>query len=257
MRLGFVGTGVITDAIVTGLVKARPDITTLLVSPRNAETAARLAARFPVVTVAADNQAVLDGADVVVLAVRPQVAEAVIRPLAFRADHHVISLVATVPGETIAEWIGSPVAGLCRAVPLPFVADLAGPTLILPPDPVAAGLFAPLGTAIETDDLARFDRLATASALMGTYFGILETAGRWLEAKGVAYDQGRAYLTQLFAGLAHAMQTSEAGSFEELRHEFSTRGGLNEQVFRVFVAHGGKAALEDGLDAVLARTMRG
>ncbi len=128
---------------------------------------------------------------------------------------------------------------------------------VMPQETQTAGLFAPLGTAIETDDLARFDRLVTASALMGTYFGILETAGRWLEAKGVAYDQGRAYLTQLFAGLAHAMQTSEAGSFEELRHEFSTRGGLNEQVFRVFVAHGGKAALEDGLDAVLARAMRG
>lgn len=256
MRLGFVGTGVITDAIITGLVQARPDIGAIHVSPRNAGIAARLAERFPVVRIAADNQDVLDSSDVVMLAVRPQVAEEVIRPLAFRPDHHVISLIATVQIETLAEWIGGPVAGLCRAVPLPFVAALAGPTLIFPPDPVAAGLFGPLGKAIETGDIAPFDRLATASALMGTYFGVLETAARWLEVNGVAYDQGRAYLTQLYAGLAHAMQTSTAASFEELRHEFSTRGGLNEQVFRVFVAHGGKTALEDGLDAVLARTMR-
>ncbi len=256
MRLGFVGTGIITDAIVTGLATARPDIGEILVSPRNAETAARLAARFPVVRVAADNQAVLDGADVVFLAIRPQIAEAVIRPLAFRPDHHVISVVATVQIETLADWIGGPVAGLCRAVPLPFVASLSGPTLIFPPDRVAAGLFAPLGTAIETDDIAPFDRLATASALMGTYFGVLETAARWLEGNGVPYDQGKAYLTGLYSGLAHAMQTSPAETFEELRHEFSTRGGLNEQVFRVFVAHGGKTALEDGLDAVLARSMR-
>ncbi|MGH2341015.1 pyrroline-5-carboxylate reductase [Segnochrobactraceae bacterium EtOH-i3] len=256
MRLGFVGTGTLTEAIITGLVQARPDIDTLLVSPRNAETSARLAAAYPAVRVAADNQAVLDGCDAVILAIRPQIAEEVIRPLVFRPDHHVISVVATVQIETLADWIGGPVAGLCRAVPLPFVAALTGPTLIFPPDKVAVGLFGPLGTAIETDDIAPFDRLATASALMGTYFGVLETAARWLEANGVAYEQGKAYLTGLYSGLAHAMQTSPATTFEELRHEFSTRGGLNEQVFRVFVAHGGKTALEDGLDAVLARSMK-
>lgn len=72
MRLGFVGTGAITSAIVTGLNAAGIDGDTILVSPRNAETAAALAAKFPNVTVAASNQAVLDGSNVVIIAVRPR-----------------------------------------------------------------------------------------------------------------------------------------------------------------------------------------
>jgi pyrroline-5-carboxylate reductase len=45
MTLGFVGTGTIAAAIVEGLC-ATPDAGPILVSPRNADTAADLAARF-------------------------------------------------------------------------------------------------------------------------------------------------------------------------------------------------------------------
>ena len=86
MRLGFVGTGAITSAIVTGLNAAGLGSDTILVSPRNAETAAALAVKFTSVTVAASNQAVLDGSEVVMLAVRPQVATGVLSELKFRAE---------------------------------------------------------------------------------------------------------------------------------------------------------------------------
>jgi pyrroline-5-carboxylate reductase len=75
MKLGFVGAGAITTAIVTGLNASGGGADTILVSPRNANVAAALAGRFSNVTVAADNQAVLDGSDVVMIAVRPQVAD--------------------------------------------------------------------------------------------------------------------------------------------------------------------------------------
>ena len=56
---GFVGTGAITRAMVTGLsaVDPAPEI---VVSPRGAEASASLAGRFGNVRVAADNQAVVD-----------------------------------------------------------------------------------------------------------------------------------------------------------------------------------------------------
>lgn len=84
MNLGFVGTGAITSAIVTGLNASDAGRDGILVSPRNAEVAAALAARFPNVAVAASNQAVLDGSDVVMLAIRPQVTVEVLSSLEFR-----------------------------------------------------------------------------------------------------------------------------------------------------------------------------
>src|SRR6266702_532682 len=78
-----------------------PSVGRITVSPRNAQVAAGLASRFANVQVAPTNQAVLDACDVVVLAVRPQVASDVLSVLRFRADHHVVSVIATLPLEYI------------------------------------------------------------------------------------------------------------------------------------------------------------
>ncbi len=84
MRLGFVGTGTIASAMVIGL-RAAGNTDPIILSPRNAEIAADLAGRFDNVQVASTNQAVLDASDLVVLAVRPQIASSVLPELRFPA----------------------------------------------------------------------------------------------------------------------------------------------------------------------------
>jgi pyrroline-5-carboxylate reductase len=163
--------------------------------------------------------------------------------------------VAATPLDRLAEWIRQPVR-LSQAIPLPFVADLKGATAIHPPDRVSAAIFSELGTAIEVESKAEYDLLAAASALMGTYFGILDTASRWLEEQGLPKQSADAYLRQLFAGLAHAGQTRRDIDFAVLVSEFSTKGGLNEQVLVDFERKGGSLALRDALGAVLLRIAR-
>src|SRR5947209_8756253 len=93
MELGFIGTGAITTAIVRGLGAAFAADGRIHLSPRGAANAATLAGTFRHVDVASSNQDVLDRSDVVILAVRPQVATEVIEALRFRPDHHVISVI--------------------------------------------------------------------------------------------------------------------------------------------------------------------
>src|SRR5262249_61737884 len=102
---------------------------------RNADIAAGLAGKFPNVTIAASNQMVLDGSDVVMLAVRPQVAAEVLSELRFRPDHHVVSLMAIITLDKVAEMV-APAGNATRAIPLPIVAERCGPTVIYPGDPV-------------------------------------------------------------------------------------------------------------------------
>ncbi|WP_244420705.1 NAD(P)-binding domain-containing protein [Mesorhizobium japonicum] len=71
MKLGFIGTGALTSAIVTGLKSLDGDPVSVVLSPRNEEIAANLASRYPNIRVAADNQAVLDDCDTVMLAMVP------------------------------------------------------------------------------------------------------------------------------------------------------------------------------------------
>jgi pyrroline-5-carboxylate reductase len=245
MRLGFVGTGMIAAAMVEGLGG------NAVLSPRGAALAADLARRFPGVTVADSNQAVVDQCDMVVLAVRPQVAEDAIRALQFRPGQKVLSLIAATQIETIRGWIGLDLP-VVRAIPLPFVADRRCVTPIYPSDPDVAALFDRLGQAVECRTMDEFDVLAVGSALMGSYFGILEVAQGWLEARGLPEAAARSYMAGLFANLGRVAEGSSKG-FAALREEYSTKGGLNEQVFKVFSEQGGTEALTVGLDQVLQR----
>ncbi|WFU50633.1 pyrroline-5-carboxylate reductase [Sinorhizobium terangae] len=251
MRIGFVGTGAITEAMVTGIAGSDLDVAEILVSPRNRETAARLAGRFPSVRIAKNNQEVVDNTDILFLAVRPQIAEEVIGGLAFRQGQTIVSVIAATDRSKLVTWIGEEVE-LTQAIPLPFVADRQGVTAIYPPNSRIAAIFAAIGRAVECETKDEYDLLAVASSLMGTYFGILDRTTDWLAEKGMAREKARSYLAPLFASLAQTAVSADQTPLDILRREFSTPGGLNEQVFEDF-DRGGTRVLTDALERVLRR----
>jgi pyrroline-5-carboxylate reductase len=252
-KIGFIGTGAITDAMVRGLLSDPAAVPHVVVSQRSAEISAKLAVDFPQVSVSIDNQAIVDACDTVVLAIRPQIAEEVVRPLKFRDGQAVVSVVAATSRSALLSWIGGDVK-LSQAIPLPFVARRKGVTAIYPPDAGTAALFNVLGNAVECETKEEYDLLAAASALMATYFGIMHRTTEWLAQNGLPEEKGRAYLAPLFAGLSDtALLAGKDIAFIEMSHEFATKGGLNEQVFRDFEANGGSRATLGALDRVLAR----
>ena len=119
--LGFLGTGGITSALVRGLCpRAVQPPYPIVVSPRPAETAARLSHAFPDrVSVAGTMQEVVDRSDWVILAVLPQAGEEVCRSLAFRPEQRVASLLCGIPLEQVRDWIGE-TAALVYLVPSAF-----------------------------------------------------------------------------------------------------------------------------------------
>lgn len=252
-KIGFIGTGAITDAMVRGLLAQPAAVPHVMVSQRSADISAKLSADFPNVIVSGDNQAIVDDCDTVVLAIRPQIAEEVIRPLRFRGGQNVISVVAATRRAALLIWISADVR-LSQAIPLPFVSRRKGVTAVYPPDPDTAAIFDVLGNAVECASETEYDLLAAASALMATYFGIMQSTVAWLAENGLPEEKGRAYLAPLFSGLSDtALLTGKDVEFLEMSHEFATRGGLNEQVLRDFNEDGGSRSLVLALDRVLAR----
>ncbi|MDZ4310901.1 MAG: pyrroline-5-carboxylate reductase [Cypionkella sp.] len=249
MRLGFIGSGTITAHMVRGLKGSSLADWPIVVSPRNPDVASELAL-LSGVTVAASNQAVVEACDLLILAVRPQVAEAVIAPLVIPAERPVISLIAGLHIGTIAGWTGA--VDIARAIPLPFVERHEGVTPVFPPQAQAMQIFAALGTALPVDDLAAYDAYAAGSALMGSYFGLLETACAWMVAQGLTETDASAYLRGLFGSLGDVLREKPA-SFEQLREDHSTKGGLNEMIFQRFVQGGGGKAMEAALTAAFRR----
>lgn len=251
MSLGFVGTGTITAAMVRGLQRASYDQPVVL-SPRNAELAARLASEYASVSIAASNQAVLEQCDTIVIAVRPQVVAEVMGELRFEPRHRVVSLVATVSMRRLSE-LASPAGRLRRAVPLPFVATGLGGTLLYPADPELAALFDLLGRAITVASEDDIDVLTVASATMSSYFATMATVDRWLSDKGIPAEQSRAYLAQLGVGLAAAAAEDSKISYAQLVRDFATPGGLNEQLRQHLDKSGALSSYATGMDALFAR----
>jgi pyrroline-5-carboxylate reductase len=218
--------------------------------------AAKLARLDERIKVATSNQEVVDFGDVVFLAVRPQIAGSVLAEVRFRPDHHVISVIATAQTDIIKKWVGS-VGRITRAIPLPFVAFRHGMTAIYPVDPVASGLFNALGSAIEAQTESELDLFLAASALMGPYFQTLSACSRWLTDKGMSEPRARAYLDALFSSLSRTASEHADTSFDDLKDEFSTLGGLNEQAARVLQDKDAPRAFQSALESVHCRVTAG
>ncbi|AJY47932.1 pyrroline-5-carboxylate reductase [Martelella endophytica] len=252
MTIGFIGTGEITKAVVTGLSTAEGEKPVILLSPRNADIAAELAATFDNVAVAGSNQAVIDEADTVCLALRPQDAEAILEGLNFGTARHVISFMATFGVERLKKLV-APAMRVTLATPLPAVAFHGGPTPIFPPDEDVVAMFAPLGTpvAVETED--EYQALCVATATLAGAFAYYETISDWLEAKSVPADKARAFSGAVFYALAATARNAPDDSFATLTGHSATRGGTNEQVLKNLKDDGAYQALWKALDGIWDR----
>ena len=252
MPLGFLGAGAITASIVTGLNTGVPNAPAMILSPRNAEVAAALVAQFPNVSIASSNQALLDAAETVVLAVRPQVAEAIVNGLQFRPGHHVLSVISGFNVDRLRRLV-APATRITRAVPLPAAARRRSPTAIYPPDREAIALFSQTGDAFAVDSEPAFDAFCTVTATMATYFGFASATADWLARHQIPAQQARDYVAAIFAGLSEAPLRFPRKSFADLSAEHATKGGTNEQVLRHMTQARVFETYSDALDGILRR----
>ncbi|WP_375650046.1 pyrroline-5-carboxylate reductase [Bartonella sp. OT172YNZD] len=256
MKLGFLGTGTIGASIVNGLMKSTFDVSSIIVSPRNAQTAERLSNTYDKVIIAENNQTLLDVSDCVFLCLPNQVAGGVLRSLRFRPEQLVISVLAMAKAAEIEEWINHKVY---RAVPLPFVAECKNLTPIYPDHPFLRTLFDALGGTLVLDKEEQFNLFMTAGSLMGVYFNFIETAHQWFITQGLKKQQSAEFLTMMFGNLTDEMHKIIATNrsafldFALLEKEFSTKGGTNEFLSNYFSHQGGRNALTAALEATLQK----
>lgn len=249
MIYGFIGTGGITKAMVTGLCTGDNPPEAIWISPRNRENAFLLAAQYASVTVGDTNQAVLNHADVVVLAVLPQHKQAILEPLSFRSDQTVINLLTGTPIDAIAPLV-APAVDIVRAVPLPCTAIHKGPIAIYPHHEGSAAFFRSLGTVIALDREAQLETLSIVTALMAPYYAFVEQVVAWAVGEGIQREKAASYTASMFEALSVIAGYAEGGNIDQLVTGCMTPGGLNEQAMATINARGGFGSLIAALDNV-------
>lgn len=252
MRLGFIGTGLLTEAVVTALCEIESATYEIVLSPRNPAIARHLADRFSCVTVAPDNESVVQGSDVVALALRPSMAEEVLTTLAFSSEQRVVSLMALVPLARVSELVHP--ASAVRVLSLPIVASHEGSVVLYPDLPWAHELLEPLSELVVVDDEHVLEMIWSATALMATQLELLRSVGGWLERQGVPTALADRYTRRMFAGITSQAATSER-SLSQLLIEAQTPGGLNEQALEELRGSGVFQAIESILDTIAHRVV--
>ena len=252
MSIGFIGTGVIAEAVITGLLRSNNAPEAVVVSPRNAARAAALAEKHPEVTVAKDNQAVIDACETVCLSIRPQIADEVLGGLSFREDITVVSFVPTYTAPILRGLIG-PVAKIVRMIPLPASARGLGPVLIFPGDSEVEETFGGIGTIVRAENADQFHALWATTSMLAPYFGLLGTVANWLRDRGVPPEAADSYVAAMFHSIADTGLKVRGEGFAEITADHATPGGLNEQMLRELTSAGSFDKVSRGLSLILER----
>ena len=131
MKLGFIGSGEITKAVVRGIIKSKINFKKIYISKRNTKISKALKKENKKIVILSDNQKILNISDWVFLAVTPNVGLKILKQLKFKKSHIVISFISTIKIKKLRELINLNIK-IVRAIPLPPIALGKGPIPIYP-----------------------------------------------------------------------------------------------------------------------------
>jgi len=252
MRLGFIGTGKIASSVITGICNSKISFKKILVSPRNRNIAQKLKRKFRKVSIAKNNQEIVNACNWVFLAVTPKVGKKIIPNLKFRSNQKVISFIATINLAQLKKAIGKKVK-IIRAIPLPPISIRKGPVPICPPDKQVKSFFNKLGTTVEIKNEKSSKNFWATSGMMAPFYEMLKVLSDWLVKRGIKRNEAQKYITSLFVALSEDSVMNSKKDLKYLVKDSQTPKGLNEQAVKQLRKAGFYRSLEKSLNSILKR----
>jgi pyrroline-5-carboxylate reductase len=242
--LAFIGAGNMACAIIGGLLKTGYPATRIIATARSENSQQRVRA-LGVTQVHADNRAAVNAADVVILAVKPQMMRDVIDGFtdAVRSEQLFISIAAGLETATLAQWLApeknSP--AIVRCMPnTPALIGLGASGLFASADVTAAQkqfceqLFQAVGISVWLDNESLIDSVTAVSGSGPAYiFLVIEAMQAAAMELGLSADIARQLTLQTVLGAASlAAQSPESAA--ELRRRVTSPGGTTERAINTF-----------------------
>ena len=243
-RLGFIGTGAIAAPMIRHLAAKGYAITA---THRNTDISAALVRDCGIAL--ASPQAVIDAADVVFLCLRPQVAEAVIDPLRFRAEQRIVSVMAAVPRARL-EALCAPAADFVQTIPMEYLALGGCPLAAYGDHALLAEFFAPENPVVPVASEDALNAHFAICAMVSGFLDLMATGAGWLGGQTGDTDAAEFYATQLISGYLATMEKNGAGSLIRERDELATEATLSLQLTTALRTGGAHEVLAEALEAI-------
>lgn len=260
--IGFIGAGNMGRSLAGGLLKSGWDRRKLILAdpvPEQREAVERLLG----VNVYLQNEDVAERADVLVLAVKPQVIKPVCEGLAAAVQQKRPLLVSIAAGVRIADlerWLGGNLS-LVRVMPnTPALVGsgasgmFANPRVSDPQRDLAESILRTVGVAVW---LPSEDLLDVVTALSGSgpayFFLVMEVLERAVIEQGL--DLATARLLTLETAFGAAKMALEGGTEPaELRRRVTSPGGTTERAIAALQAGGAERLFADAIEAATQRS---
>jgi len=252
MKLGFIGTGKIASAVITGICNSKISFTKILISPRNKLIAQKLNKKFKKVIIAKNNQEIINSCNWVFLSITPSVGKEIIKELKFKSSQIVISFISTITLAQLKRAIKVK-ARIVRAIPLPPISLKKGPVPICPPNKKVKDFFNKIGTTIEIKNEKSSINFWSTSGMMAPFYELLRIMTNWLVKRGVKRNNAQRYITSLFLALSEDAVVNSKKDLKYLVKESQTPKGLNEQGVKELTKAGFYKSLEKTLNSIHGR----
>ena len=259
-RIAFIGAGNMATSLIGGLRAKGLDAAQIRASDPGEETRARVSAEHGIETFA-DNAQAIDGADVVVLAVKPQAMKAVceaIRP-SLKPEQLVVSIAAGITCASMNNWLGA--QQIVRCMPNTPALLRQGVSGLFATAQVTAEqrqqaqeLLSAVGIALWLDEEQQLDAVTAVSGSGPAYFFLLIEAMTAAGVKlGLPADIAAQLTLQTALGAAHMAVSSDVDA-AELRRRVTSPAGTTEAAIKSFQAGGFEALVEKALGAAAHRS---
>ena len=252
MKLGFIGTGKITSAVITGICSSSISYNKIIISQRNKSISSTLKKKFKKITISNDNQEIINSCDWIFLSVTPMVGEKIIKNLKFRSNQTIISFISTITLAQLKKAIKVK-AKIIRAIPLPPISLKKGPVPICPPNKKVKDFFNKIGTTVEIKNEKSSISFWSISGMMAPFYELLRVMTYWLVKKGVKRNDAQKYITSLFLALSEDAVVNSKKDLKYLVKESQTPKGLNEQGVKELTKAGFYKSLEKTLNSIHKR----
>ena len=252
MKLGFIGTGKITAAVVTGICSSSISYNKIIISERNKSISSILKKKFKKITISKDNQEIINSCDWIFLSVTPMVGEKIIKNLKFRSNQTIISFISTITLAQLKKAIKVK-AKIVRAIPLPPISLKKGPVPICPPNKKVKDFFNKIGTTVEIKNEKSSINFWSTSGMMAPFYELLRVMTDWLVKRGVKRNDAQKYITSLFLALSEDAVVNSKKDLKYLVKESQTPKGLNEQGVKELTKAGFYKSLEKTLNSIHKR----
>jgi pyrroline-5-carboxylate reductase len=252
MKLGFIGTGKITESVVKGICSSKIRYKQITVSPRSKKVSNNLKKKFKRIIVAKNNQEVINKSNWIFLAVTPSVGEKIIKKLKFKSNQTIISFISTITLSELKKMIKVKL-DIVRAIPLPPISLKKGPVPICPPNKKVKSFFDKVGTTVEIKNEKLSINFWSTSGMMAPFYQLLSSMTDWLVKRGVKRTNAQKYITSLFLALSEDAVLNSKKDLKYLVKESQTLKGLNEQGVKELTKAGFYKSLEKTLNSIHKR----